>query len=256
MAEETHATEVAPAYGGPPRWMIWTGCGCLVPGFLLVATVAYYLQTGRELVDQERAWTMLGETVRYDDSARGTETGAPDDPSTAWDESRRPGEFEFLLGGPVPISTGDEEAYYFGRDVPTPFEPDRPIGPNPLRITIVKLLSDRSDGATRASAGTPAHEDGTIEVNGEALRVRWIPKMTSEGVNLLSFRIPDTSGAGAAVWMRRGVPDPEDADRTFDVIAFFQRPGSGRRVEEAEIRAFLEPFEVSNAPPKPTVNGE
>ena len=236
--------------------MIWTGCGCLVPGFLIVATVAYYLQTGRELVDQERAWTMLGETVAYDESARGTKTGVEDDPNTAQDESREPGEFELLLGGPVPISTGDEEAYYFGRDVATPFEPDRPAGPDPLRITIVKLPTASAEEATRAPAGTPAHEDGTIEVQGQPLRVRWIPKMTSDGINLLSFKIPDTSGAGAAVWMRRGIPDPEDDDRTFDVVAFFQRPGSGRRIESDEIRAFLEPFEVSNVPPEPTVEEE
>lgn len=225
--------------------MIFAGCGCLVPGFLIVSTGAYFLQMVQQLVNVELAWTTLAKSAPYEESARGTSTGVPDDPNTPMDESRTPREFKLILGGVVPISTGDEEAYYFGRDVPTPFEKDVKAGPNALRVTVVKMDSSKSDSATKAPAGTPLHDEGKIQVKEEWLRVRWIPEMISDGVNLLTFKIPGSSGAGAAVWMRQSVPNPEDDEGTFDVVAFFQRPGSGDRIKPEEIRAFLEPFDLS-----------
>ncbi|MEM8712391.1 MAG: hypothetical protein AAGG01_15675, partial [Planctomycetota bacterium] len=163
---------------GPPRWMIFAGCGCLIPGFLLVATAAWFLQMYSGLINKSSAWESLGGVIRYDDIARGEPTGLDDDPKTPVDESRTPGEFELLLGGDVPFS-GGVEAYWFGRGLPLPTDEDQTLGPNPLSITLVKLDQTQADRAAMAPAGTPLHEDRTYSVNGKTLRGRVVPEMVN-----------------------------------------------------------------------------
>ena len=55
---------------GPPKWMLFTGCGCVVPGFLLVATGAFAIQMGQKLFNQNEAYRTLAELIPFDDSAR------------------------------------------------------------------------------------------------------------------------------------------------------------------------------------------
>ena len=102
--------------------MLLTGCGCLVPGFLLVSTGAFFLQEMGGMMNQRKAWDGLAELIDFDPTLRGTPTGLEDNPKTPLDESLTPAEFEMRMGGALPISEGDHEFYYLGRDVATPVE--------------------------------------------------------------------------------------------------------------------------------------
>ncbi|MEM9380682.1 MAG: hypothetical protein AAGB93_12090 [Planctomycetota bacterium] len=245
---------------GPPRWMVLTGCGCLIPGFIGVAVVAFAMQMFGALVNQDHAWTQLALIVPYDEAARGAPTGVEDDPNTALDESREPTEFELMIGGPIPMS-GGVEAYWFGRDVPGPMKPDAEIGDNPFFVTILKTKSDQADAAARAPTGTPLHEDMTIEVQGRELRGRRIPEMVSDPILLSISSLPEVRGAGAVVWLREGFADPDEEGELFDLLVFFQRPESSDPILDEEIRSFLAPFDVAAAqtmgePQPDTAEGE
>ena len=168
--------------GGPPRWMFVTGCGCLLPGFLLVATIAWSMQLFGQLINKSEAWRGLAELITYDDSARGTPTGEEDNPNTPVDESREPGDFELLLGGDIPFY-GGVEAYWFGRSVPGPEQRDRSYGEDAMSVTFLKLPSDQSEAATAAAPGTPTHEDMTVPVQGVTLRGRRLPEMVSDEIS-------------------------------------------------------------------------
>ncbi|MEM1448469.1 MAG: hypothetical protein AAGI22_05120 [Planctomycetota bacterium] len=231
---------------GPPRWMMLTGCGCLIPGFIGVAILAFGAQMVGTLVNQDHAWSQLGLIVPFDDAARGERTGTEDNPATALDESREPREFELIIGGAVPMS-GGVEAYSFSRGVPGPMSPDREMGDDPMLVTFVKLKADQANAATRAPTGTPLQVDMTLEVQGRELRGRRIPEMISDDVMLRIARIPEVRGAGAVIWLREGFTDPDEKGELFDLLVFFQRYGSSDPIGDDEIRSFLEPFDVAAA---------
>lgn len=235
------------AQKGPPRWMMMMGCGCLIPGFLVVAALAWSLQLFGGLVNKESAWDSLAGLIRYDDSARGEKTGLADDPKSPQDESRTPGEFELLLGGEVPFA--GVNAYWFGRDLPMPFaDTDPGIGPDPLSITVVKLESSQAERASMASAGTPLHEDRTYLVNGKTLRGRVVPEMVNDNLHVQLSGLGEVRGAGTVVWLREGVADPEEEGETFDLLAFFQRPKSSVSITDEEVVRFLAPFDLHSFP--------
>lgn len=237
---------VPTARKGPPRWMVFMGCGCLIPGFLVVAALAWSLQLFGGLVNKDSSWSSLAGLIRYDDSARGEPTGEEDDPRTPLDESHTPGEFELLLGGEVPFA--GVEAYWFGRDLPMPFDQDQVIGPDPLSITVVKLESDQAEKASMASAGTPLHEDRTFEVNGKTLRGRVIPEMVNDNLHVQLSGLGEVRGAGAVVWLRQGFEDPEEEGKIYDLLAFFQRPKSSVAIKDEEVVRFLTPFDLDSFP--------
>ncbi len=226
--------------------MVFTGCGCLIPGFLVVAALAWSLQLFGGLVNKESAWSSLAGLIRYDDSARGEATGLEDDPRSPLDESRTPGEFELLLGGDVPFA--GVQAYWFGRDLPMPFDQNQAIGPDPLSITVIKLESDQADKASMASAGTPLHEDRTYLVNGKTLRGRVVPEMVNDTLHVQLSGLGEVRGAGAVVWLREGFQDPEEEDKVFDLLAFFQRPKSSVPIKDEEVARFLAPFDLHSFP--------
>ncbi|MGD2016852.1 MAG: hypothetical protein PVJ89_01945 [Planctomycetota bacterium] len=230
--------------GGPPRWMMFTGCGCLLPGFILVATVAWTMQLFGQLIHTAEAWRGLEALIAFDDSARGVPTGEEDNPNTPVDESREQGEFKLLLGGAIPFS-GGVEAYWFGRSVPSPADTDRSYGEDALSVTFLKLPSDQSEAATTAAPGTPTHEDMTVEVQGVPLRGRRLPEMVSDELYFKISGLEEVRGAGAAVWLREGFTDPEEEGETFDLLLFLQRPASSQPITDAEIVRFLEPFHVA-----------
>ncbi len=230
--------------GGPPRWMFLTGCGCLLPGFLLVATIAWSMQLFGQLINKSEAWRGLGELIAFDESARGVSTGEEDNPNTPIDESRTPGTFELMLGGDIPFS-GGVEAYWFGRAVPSPEEKDRTDGENAVSVTFLKLPADQSEAATAAAPGTPTHEDMTVSVQGVVLEGRRLPEMISDEIYFQISGLEEVRGAGAAVWLREGFAVPEEEDEDFDLIVFFQRPGSSQPITDADIVEFLEPFDVA-----------
>lgn len=232
---------------GPPRWMILTGCGCLIPGFLFVATAAWFLQLASGLVNKESAWSSLAGLIRYEESARGEKTGLEDDPRTPADESRTPGEFELMMGGEVPFS-GGVEAFWFGRGIPSPASEDQTMGPDPLSITLVKLEQSQADKAARAPAGTPIHEDRTYEVKGKTLRGRVVPEMVNDQLHVQLSGLDEVRGAGAVVWLREGFVDPEEEGKVFDLLAFFQRPGSSEPIKDEEVERFFAPFELESFP--------
>ncbi|MEL6429094.1 MAG: hypothetical protein AAFU73_13225 [Planctomycetota bacterium] len=247
--------EAGATRGGPPRWMLLTGCGCLVPGFLLVSAGAYFLQQMGGMMNQGKAWEGLEALIEFDPALRGTPTGVPDNPKTPIDESFEPAEFVMRMGGTMPISEGRHEFYYLGRDVATPMEEPFVIGPNPLQVTIAKLPSDESEKATEAPRNTPVHEDGSVTVHGYALRKRTIPNLRTPARRIpFLFEVPERSGAGAAVWLRQDFTDGDDDERTFDLVAFFQRPDSLEPIRDDEIQGFLEGFEIPdpNAVPEPS----
>lgn len=220
------------------------GCGCLIPGFLLVATIAWSLQLFGQLINKSEAWRGLGELIAYDDSARGALTGEEDNPNTSVDESREPGEFELLLGGDIPFS-GGVEAYWFGRAVPGPDQVDRTYGSDALSVTFLKLPSDQSEAATTAAPGTPTHEDMTVSVQGVELRGRRLPEMVSDEIYFQISGLEEVRGAGAAVWLRESFIVLEEDGEAFDLMVFFQRPGSSQPITDADIVDFLEPFHVA-----------
>ena len=238
--------DIPRARKGPPRWMIFTGCGCLLPGFVLVAVVAWGMEMFGGLAIQTKGWSALTLVLPYDDIARGTPTGLPDDPDTTQDESREPGEFELLFGGPIPFS-GGVEVYWFGRDMPGPFVKERVYGADPLVITILKIKADQADAATIAPVGTPLHEDMTIEVQERPLRGRRIPEMISDKLLIRLPGLEEVRGAGAVVWLRESFGDPDQEDGRFDLLVFFQRPNSSRPIHDEEIRSFLAPFDLAAA---------
>lgn len=240
---------------GPPRWMILTGCGCLIPGFLFVATAAWFLQLYSGLVNKDTSWTSLAGIVRYDDSARGEKTGLEDDPKTPQDESRTPGEFELLIGGEVPFSSG-VEAYWFGRGLPMPTDSNRNMGPNALSITLVKLEQSQADKAAMAPAGTPLHEDRTFEVNGKTLRGRVVPEMVNDQLHVQLSGLDEVRGAGAVVWLREGFTGSDQEGTLFDLLAFFQRPGSSEPIKDEEVEKFLRPFDLDSFPGSLTPEGD
>lgn len=228
---------------GPPTWMVPVGCGCLVPGFLIVATGAYLLQMAANLLNQDSAWKSLAEIVEYDDVARGTPTGEEDLPKTPLDESRDPGEFELLLGGDIPNS-GGLEAYWFGRDMPNQVREITEFGADPLSVSVVKIPAGQSDKATQATADTPLHEDTSFEVNGKTLRARRIPEMVNDDLFLRIQGLDEIRGAGAAVWIREGFSDPTADGDLFDVVVFFHRPNSSEPITQDEVQSFLGPFHL------------
>lgn len=246
--------EAAPAEGrsGPPRWMLLTGCGCLVPGFLLVSAGAFFLQQMGGMMNQQKAWDGLAELIEYDPKLMGTPTGVLDNPKTPADESLEPGEFVMRMGGTMPISEGRHEFYYLGRDVATPMEDPFVIGPNPMQVTIAKIPSEESDAATSAPLGTPVHEDGSIEIGGVVVAKRTIPNLKTPARRIpFLFEVPERMGAGAAVWLRNDFRDGDDDERTFDLVAFFQRPDSMVPIRDDEILAFLSGFTIPASEPKP-----
>lgn len=246
----------APAPPGPvPTWMMFVGCGCLVPGFLLVSAAAYFMQQMGGLLDQNHAWESLAELIEYDESVRGTPSGEPDNPKTSSDESRTPGEFTMWMGGELPISEGRQEFFWLGRDVTSPLDKDFTAGPDALLVTFAKMPSRTTEDATKAPPGTPKHEDRRIEVQGQSLRMRVIPEMVMPEVGIPGVYqvVPERRGAGAAVWVREGFKDGEDDELLFDLLAYFMRPGSRRSIEPDEVRHFLEPYRV---PPREEPAGE
>ena len=231
---------------GPPRWMVFMGCGCLIPGFLVVAALAWSLQLFGGLVNKESAWSSLAGLIRYDESARGEGTGLPDDPRSPLDESRTPGEFELLLGGDVPFA--GVQAYWFGRDLPMPFDQNQTIGPDPLSVTVVKLETSQAEKASMASAGTPLHEDRTYVINGKTLRGRVVPEMVNDKLHVQLSGLGEVRGAGAVVWLREGFQDPDEEGKLFDLLAFFQRPKSSVPIKDEEVERFLGPFDLHSFP--------
>ncbi len=250
MASDAFDDELAAipaAQKGPPRWMVRVGCGCLIPGFIILAVVAWVVQTGGALLDQNSAWESLAKLVHYDDSVRGEDSGLEDDPKTPKDESRTPVEFELLLGGTVPFSSG-VDVYWFGRGIPLPGWGEQELGPDPLSITIVKLNQGISDQASRAPAGTPIHEDRTFTVNGQTLRGRVVPEMVNDQFKVRLSGLEEVRGAGAIVWLREGISDPNEKETLFDLLVFFQRPNSSVPITDAEVERFLAPFDLETFP--------
>ena len=117
-------------------------------------------------------------------------------------------------------------------------------------MSIVRLPTDQSDAATRAPQGTPLHVDAEIEVPGHTLRARRIPEMRDEGFFFRYFHgVDEMVGAGAAVSARGGVRRSESEDGArFDLVAYFQRPGSSHPITDEEVAAFLEPFDLWRPP--------
>ena len=114
-----------------------------------------------------------------------------------------------------------------------------------MSVTFLKLPSDQSEAATAAAPGTPTHEDMTVPVQGVTLRGRRLPEMVSDEIYFQISGLEEVRGAGAAVWLRERFLVPEEDDEEFDLILFFQRPGSSQPVTDADIVEFLEPFHVA-----------
>ncbi len=58
----------------------------------------------------------------------------------------------------------------------------------------------------------------------------------------------EVRGAGAIVWLREGIADPNEKDTLFDLLVFFQRPNSSVPITEAEVTRFLAPFNLETFP--------
>ena len=69
--------------------------------------------------------------------------------------------------------------------------------------------------------------------------------MVSDEIYFQISGLEEIRGARAAVWLRERFLVPEEDDGEFDLILFFQRPGSSQPITDADIVDFLEPFHVA-----------
>lgn len=233
---------------GPPKWMIFTGCGCLIPGFFLVALAAWAMQFFGSATSPRVAYESLALTLPYDESLKGRQTGLADDPGTRVLESHEAPEFQLMFGAEIPMS-GGLAIYYFVRgasvvDERTVFADDA------LIAMITKVPSGQSDDVMRSQVKGDAGEPFQLEVQGVTLSGFRHTAITSDVVVEFPRGTTEVTGPGASLKLRTDVAqDPDDTDsKLFDVLLTLQRPkDGGAPITDEELMHFLAPFHIGPA---------
>lgn len=237
-------TTLPPTRKGPPKWMIACGCGCLIPGFFMVALVAWGMQYFSSATNPRVAYEVLAAVFPYDDELLGRPTGLVDDPSTRSFESHEDPEFDVLFGAEIPFS-GGLAMFYFGRGVRTEGS-DLTFEEDALIALVTRIDSEHSDSVL---TGDPTAEGrwADVEVQGRTLSVHHVSRMTSDVLLPFPHGTTEVTGEGAIMKVLSDVPEsPGERDgKLFDVLLTLQRPGDeGGPIRDEEIRAFLAPFHV------------
>lgn len=233
---------------GPPKWMILTGCGCLLPGFFLVALMAWAMQFYGSATSPRAAYDSLARTLPYDETLMGRSTGLADDPATRVLESHEAPEFELLFGADIPFS-GGVAIHYLARGARV--EDDRTeFAEDALVAMITKVPASQSEGVLRGQTSADEGEPFQLEVQGVTLSGMRHATMTSDILTQFPRGTIEVTGPGVALKVRTGVAqDPDDEDsKIFDVLLTLQRPRSDAApVSDEDIRTFLAPFHVGPA---------
>lgn len=234
-----------PRRKSPPKWMLLAGCGCIIPGFLLVAMVAWGMQFFGTATNPRLAYEALAEALPYDEGLKGRATGVLDDPNTRALESFEEPRFALLFGAEIPFS-GGLAVFYFGRGVHfedghTRFDDDA------LIALVTKVPVGQSDsvlrGTTQAHDGRPMR----VAVQGRNLTGLRFESLTSDVVMEFPRGTMKVTGPGVSLKLLDEVTnDPENEKaKLFDVLLTLQRPTeSGAQVSDDDVRDFLAPFHV------------
>lgn len=233
---------------GPPKWMIFTGCGCLLPGFFLVALAAWGMQFFGTATSPRVAYESLAQNLPYDETLKGRPTGVPDDPETRVLESHEAPEFELVFGAEIPFS-GGVALYNFVRGAKvvgdeTVFQDDA------LVATITKVPTSQSDDVMQSRVEGDVGEQFQLEVQGETLSGFRYAALTSDIVVAFPRGKAEVKGPGVSLMLRSDVAqDPDDPDsKLFDVIVMLQRPSeAGAPITDEELLHFLAPFHIGPA---------
>lgn len=234
-----------PVRRGPPKWMVVTGCGCLMPGFLLVAVVAWGMQYFAAATNPSQAYTTLAGAIPFDDSLKGRSTGLADDPATRALESFEAPEFPLLFGTEIPFS-GGLGLYYFARGASV-VDGEARFTDDALLAILTKVPSSQSGDAMR---GEGDGEPFQLEVQGVTLSGLRFESVKSDVIVDFPRGTSKVQGPGVVLRLRSDVAvDPSDEDSDFfDVLLTMQRPKmGGTPVSDEEIREFLAPFHVGPA---------
>ncbi|MEZ6015809.1 MAG: hypothetical protein R3F49_11885 [Planctomycetota bacterium] len=230
-----------PKRKGPPMWMILSGCGCLIPGFLLVALVAWGMQFMGTATSPRAAYEALAATIPYDESLMGRATGLADDPGTRELESHEAPEYQLVFGMEIPF-TGGVGIFSFLKgaqgDDGASFADDAVVA------TITKVPSKQSGDVLR---GGDDGEPFQLEFQGVTLSGMRFPEMTSEVIVQFPKGTKKVKGPGLSLRLLSDLADdPEDPkSKVFDVLLTMQRPqDGGQQISDEELRAFLAPFHI------------
>lgn len=234
-----------PMRKGPPKWMIVTGCGCLIPGFLMIAIAAWGMQFFATATNPRLSYEALAAVLPFDESLKGRETGLADDPGTRAVESHESPKYPLLFGTEIPFS-GGVGLFYLARGA-TVFEGKITYADDTLIAMITKAPSDQSGAALRGNGeGVPF----TLDVQGTALSGLRFEAIESDVILEFPKGTTKVKGPGVAMRLRSDVAqDLEDPEsKRFDVLLTLQRPvAGGGPVTDDEVREFLAPFHIGPA---------
>ena len=191
--------------GGIPKW-VWIGCGggCLLALIAIAALGIFAFSVGKKFTDPEYAWEQLETLLPYDE---------------------RPAGYTPLGGGffkteNYVIKADGSQLFAILMRLPGSSEFDDVFDPDSMSNRGVMGFGEITDA-----------EHGTIELQGRETRCMrfnaWVPESAKEeGYEGASIRV-DLKGEGANY-----------------VLIQFTLSGDGERVEDEDVIAFLEPFDV------------
>ena len=249
MTDEDWAENSEPATPakrkGPPGWMLGCGCGCVIPGFLLIAIVAWGMQYFGTSSNPRLAYAALAAVLPFDEALKGTPTGLADDPSTRALESHEDPEFPLIFGAEIPFSGGLSQ-FYLPRGVNV-VDAKMSFTENALIAIITRAKPEQAESIASGGPGTGARDSFSIDIQGLTLSGVRIPDMENELiVGFVEGREP-VVGPGIVLTLRTEMPEyPDEEDsKLFNVVLSMQRPQSdGAPISDEEIRHFLAPFHV------------
>jgi hypothetical protein len=249
MSDDSQDWQEAPMRRkGPPKWMIFTGCGCLLPGFFLVALVAWGMRFFGSATSPRVAYEALAHTLPFDDALKGRPTGVPDKPDTRVLESHEAPEFKLVFGTDIPFS-GGVAIFNFVRGASVVGE-ETVFADDALVATITKVPKSQSDDVMRSRVEGDAGEPFELEVQGVTLSGFRYAALTSDIVVEFPRGTVEVSGPGVSLKLLTDVAqDPDDPEsKLFDVLVMLQRPNeSGAPVTDDEVVHFLAPFHIGPA---------
>jgi hypothetical protein len=233
---------------GPPKWMIFTGCGCLLPGFLLVGLLAWGMQFFGTATSPLAAYESLAQTLPYDEALKGRSTGLADDPSTRALESHEAPEYVLSFGTEIPFS-GGVAIYHFVRGARV-VDDEAAFDDEGVVVMITKVPSDQADVVMESSDGDEPGEPFQIEVQGVTLSGMRHTSLTSDFVVQFPSAKAEVSGPGVTLKLLSQVaqnPDDEESKLFAVVLVMLRAREDGAQITDEELQHFLAPFHIGPA---------
>lgn len=231
-----------PKRKGPPMWMVLTGCGCIIPGFLVVALLAWGMQHFGQATSPLAAYEALERTLPFDEALKGRPTGQADDPGTRQLESHEDPEFRLEYGIDIPF-TGGMSLFLFTRGA-TIVDRKPVFAQDGIAATITKVPTKQGDDALAAKGAGRPYE---LTVQGRTLRGYRFDRMQSQVIVKFPRGTAEIEGPGVALRLLADVAqDPDDPkSKVFDVLLMMQR---GRPedppLSDEDVLHFLAPFHI------------